>query len=300
MTAPCPHPKNPPDQAVPAPAEAADMAATVGRGRAGPVRGVGPSPQASSRTGNALPRNPVARGAGRGRSARSAPQRAAAERRARAARHAAGAGSAGRPVSRLFGEVFLPLKRGIFQDLLAAHPEVLEREALKAGLAIHTRSTRYLQSVAAGLQRHDLQGQAGGRHGPRTCPPRAARSVSPPPGPRRGRPAAQAAPAHRAGHRGIAACRARNMPSACAAAMRPPTPCWTKPWPRSAARRRRDEALLRAFEASGQTLDGLCRHVRHGPARRRPHAGPGPPPPSGRGDLSGQEGGLYAIIKIAK
>ncbi len=60
----------------------------------------------------------------------------------------------------LFGEVFLPLKRGIFQDLLAAHPDVLEREALKAGLAVHTRSTRYLQSVAAGLKRHDLQGEA--------------------------------------------------------------------------------------------------------------------------------------------
>ena len=30
----------------------------------------------------------------------------------------------------LFGAVFLPLKRGIFQDLLAAHPEAFEREAL--------------------------------------------------------------------------------------------------------------------------------------------------------------------------
>jgi ProP effector len=60
----------------------------------------------------------------------------------------------------LFGEVFLPLKRGIFQELLAAHPGVLDREALKTGLAIHTRSTRYLQAVAAGLQRHDLAGQA--------------------------------------------------------------------------------------------------------------------------------------------
>ncbi|WP_119963967.1 ProQ/FINO family protein [Simplicispira lacusdiani] len=59
----------------------------------------------------------------------------------------------------LFGATFLPLKRGIFQDLLAAHPEAFEREALKAALGIHTRSTRYLQCVAAGLQRHDLQGQ---------------------------------------------------------------------------------------------------------------------------------------------
>ena len=60
----------------------------------------------------------------------------------------------------LFGAVFLPLKRGIFEDLMQAHPGVLDREALKAGLAVHTRSTRYLQSVAAGLQRHDLAGQA--------------------------------------------------------------------------------------------------------------------------------------------
>ena len=59
----------------------------------------------------------------------------------------------------LFGAVFLPLKRGIFQDLLAAHPEAFEREALKQALGIHTRSTRYLQCVAAGQQRHDLQGQ---------------------------------------------------------------------------------------------------------------------------------------------
>ena len=60
----------------------------------------------------------------------------------------------------LFGAVFLPLKRGIFQDLLAAHPEKFEREELKAALGIHTRSTRYLQSVAAGEMRHDLAGEA--------------------------------------------------------------------------------------------------------------------------------------------
>lgn len=58
----------------------------------------------------------------------------------------------------LFGAVFLPLKRGIFQDLLQAHPDLFEREALKAALAQHTRSTRYLSAVASGQQRHDLQG----------------------------------------------------------------------------------------------------------------------------------------------
>jgi sRNA-binding protein len=60
----------------------------------------------------------------------------------------------------LFGAHFLPMKRGIFQDLLAAHPDVFEREALKAALATHTRSTRYLSAVASGAQRHDLSAQA--------------------------------------------------------------------------------------------------------------------------------------------
>lgn len=59
----------------------------------------------------------------------------------------------------LFGAVFLPLKRGIFQELLAAHPESFERDTLKAALSVHTRSTRYLNAVAHGLARHDLQGQ---------------------------------------------------------------------------------------------------------------------------------------------
>lgn len=61
----------------------------------------------------------------------------------------------------LFGATFLPLKLGIFQDLLAAHPEHFQRESLKAALGFHTRSTRYLQCVAAGHRRHDLQGNAG-------------------------------------------------------------------------------------------------------------------------------------------
>lgn len=60
----------------------------------------------------------------------------------------------------LFGAEFLPLKLGIFQELLAAHPEQFERDSLKAALGMHTRSTRYLQCVAAGKQRHDLQGAA--------------------------------------------------------------------------------------------------------------------------------------------
>ncbi len=59
----------------------------------------------------------------------------------------------------LFGATFLPLKRGICQDLLAAHPDVFDRDDLKAALSVHTRSTRYLNAVASGMARHDLQGQ---------------------------------------------------------------------------------------------------------------------------------------------
>lgn len=60
----------------------------------------------------------------------------------------------------LFGAEFLPLKLGVFQELMARHPEHFERAGLKAALGLHTRSARYLQSVAAGKQRHDLDGAA--------------------------------------------------------------------------------------------------------------------------------------------
>jgi ProP effector len=59
----------------------------------------------------------------------------------------------------LFGAQFLPLKRGIFQDLLQAHPELFDADALKSALSQHTRSSRYLSVVSQGMQRHDLQGQ---------------------------------------------------------------------------------------------------------------------------------------------
>ncbi len=61
----------------------------------------------------------------------------------------------------LFGAQFLPLKLGIYHELLALHPEHFQRDTLKAALGVHTRSTRYLQCVAAGAARHDLQGVAG-------------------------------------------------------------------------------------------------------------------------------------------
>lgn len=60
---------------------------------------------------------------------------------------------------RLFGARFLPLKIGIFEDLVAAHPEALPAAELKVALGLHTRSTRYIEAVASGLARHDLQGR---------------------------------------------------------------------------------------------------------------------------------------------
>ncbi len=59
----------------------------------------------------------------------------------------------------LFGARFLPLKLGTYQDLMEAHPGLFTADDLKEALRQHTRSTRYLDSVARGLQRHDLAGQ---------------------------------------------------------------------------------------------------------------------------------------------
>lgn len=59
---------------------------------------------------------------------------------------------------KMFGARFLPLKLGVFQDLLALHPDEFKREDLKIALGLHARSTRYLEAVASGKQRHDLNG----------------------------------------------------------------------------------------------------------------------------------------------
>ena len=59
----------------------------------------------------------------------------------------------------LFGAQFKPLKIGVFDDLLARHPDAFQKDELKVALGLHARSTAYLESVAAGQQRHDLDGQ---------------------------------------------------------------------------------------------------------------------------------------------
>lgn len=60
----------------------------------------------------------------------------------------------------LFGAEFLPLKLGIFQEILETHPDKFKKDTLRAALGVHTRSTRYLHAVAAGKWRHDLTGTA--------------------------------------------------------------------------------------------------------------------------------------------
>ena len=66
----------------------------------------------------------------------------------------------------LFGARFLPLKLGTFQDLVARHPDVFKPEELKEALGQHTRSTRYLEAIARGVPRHDLDGVATGDTAP--------------------------------------------------------------------------------------------------------------------------------------
>lgn len=59
----------------------------------------------------------------------------------------------------MFGARFLPLKLGVYQDLLERHGDELKAEDLKVALGLHARSTRYLDAVAAGHPRHDLDAQ---------------------------------------------------------------------------------------------------------------------------------------------
>ncbi|WOI46533.1 ProQ/FINO family protein [Acidovorax sp. BLS4] len=155
-----------------APAATGAAAATASPAADGPQAGEGPQEEAAPRADR-----PASRRGGRNRrKPGGAPVAEGAAPAAQAApRNGKGAGPQGSQGPRrthpaleqlaalyphLFGAQFLPLKRGIFQDLQAAHPDLFERDALKLALGIHTRSTRYLQVVAEGRQRHDLQGHA--------------------------------------------------------------------------------------------------------------------------------------------
>jgi len=157
----------------------------------------------------------------------------------------------------LFGAVFRPLKRGIFQDILAQHAEQFEREALKVALGLHTRSTRYLQSVAAGDKRHDLQGQPVETMAPEHVH-HALLEVY-----RRKKARATDDLLPKLRNRMMAAFEASGLAreaytelvqsrdEAANALLEEAFAEW-------AARNAKDEALLRAFEASGQTLDAFA------------------------------------------
>ncbi|MEG2045861.1 MAG: ProQ/FINO family protein [Comamonas sp.] len=99
---------------------------------------------------------------GRGRGAAAAPGAGAAPQSAATARPAREIHPVLLQLAQLypalFGDSPKPLKRGIFQDLQAAQGEALDKDGLKQALALHTRSTRYLNVVATGAARCDLQG----------------------------------------------------------------------------------------------------------------------------------------------
>ena len=123
-------------------------------------RGGGKSAQGQGRGGNGGGRgNPRGNNGGRGRrdGERGEPAKAEPPKPARPLHPVLAQLSQLYP--QLFGEQPLPLKRGIYQDLVAAKPEGIEVADLKVALGIHTRSFRYLNAVSQGKARHDLQGQ---------------------------------------------------------------------------------------------------------------------------------------------
>lgn len=157
----------------------------------------------------------------------------------------------------LFGAVFRPLKRGIFQDLMVAHPEAFEKDALKQALAIHTRSTRYLQAVASGQQRHDLAGQPVEAMAPEHVHHALVEVYKR----RQGRGQDDLLPRLRARivdnieasglSRGDYAERVRTRDEAANAVL-------DEAFAELAERAAKDEALLRTFEASGQSVEAFA------------------------------------------
>lgn len=250
-------------EAVPVPTEAAAVAVAASEPAALAEAGAPQRRQDGSRRGGRNRRKPEGRQAPQGR--------ASADGAADAAAPAGGPGAGTRAPQRvhpaleqlaalyphLFGAVFRPLKRGIFQDILAAHPELFEREALKVALGLHTRSTRYLQSVAAGDKRHDLQGQPVEDMAPehvhhallevyRRKKARATEDLLPK---LRNRMMAafEASGLTREAYTGLVLSR----DDAANAILEEAFAEWS-------ARNAKDEALLRAFEASGQTLEAFA------------------------------------------
>jgi ProP effector len=157
----------------------------------------------------------------------------------------------------LFGEVFLPLKRGIFQELLTAHPEAFQREALKEALGQHTRSTRYLTAVAAGRPRHDLQGEVVEAMAPEHVYQALLEVFRR----RQGRSPEDLRPKLR--ERIVQAFESSGLPRTEYAELvrtrdEAANALLEEALAEAAARSAKDEALLRAFEASSQTIENFA------------------------------------------
>ncbi len=154
----------------------------------------------------------------------------------------------------LFGAVFQPLK---FQDLLLAHPDTFDSAGLKAALAHHTRSTRYLVAVADGRPRHDLAGQAVEAMAPEHVHHALLEVFRR----RRARSKEDLAPTLR---RRLAQAFARSglTPEAYAALVQSrdeqANQLLDEALQEIRAAAAKDEALLRAFEASAQTVEGFA------------------------------------------
>ena len=157
----------------------------------------------------------------------------------------------------LFGETLKPLKRGIFQDLLDAHPGVLDAEGLKAALALHTRSSRYLSVVASGQPRHDLAGQPVEALAPEHVHHALVEVFRR----RQGRTPEDLVPKLR--QRIVQAFEASGLGREAYATLvmgRDETvnAITAEALAEAASRAARDEALLRAFESSGQTVEAFA------------------------------------------
>ena len=154
---------------------------------------------------------------------------------------------------KVFGAQALPLKLGIFHELVANHPDLLEAKALREALGQHTRSTRYLEQVATGVHRHDLQGLPVEPLAPEHVH-QAIMEVA-----RRDRagnsPAAQAKLRLRLRNAFEASGLSRG---AYAEQVKPPLEAWNAlldhAYTEDGAAAAKREALLKAFESSGQTL----------------------------------------------
>ena len=144
--------------AAPAAPVEADAAPVQRQARSERPARTGQAPRRSNKPGNGARREGQGAGGGRGPRRDGGQAAPAAPKAPARPRHPVVEKLAGLYPA-LFGDQPLPLKRGVFQDLMAAHPDAFEKNELKVALGLHTRSTRYLNAVAMGQSRHDLQGQ---------------------------------------------------------------------------------------------------------------------------------------------